>query len=91
MAATAFVQAKVNPELKRQAERDLKAWGLDMSTAIRMFLTNLVETRHLPFVVGDYKEFDPYYEWEAKAVADWEASDQKSYSPAEARKRLGLD
>lgn len=45
---TVDVRARVEPELKRDAAAVLKASGLDVSTAIRLFLRSVVETGRLP-------------------------------------------
>ncbi|MCU0769021.1 MAG: type II toxin-antitoxin system RelB/DinJ family antitoxin [Burkholderiaceae bacterium] len=45
---TADVRSRVEPELKREAAAVLKAAGLDVSTAIRLFLRSVVEKGGLP-------------------------------------------
>ena len=40
----ADVRSRVEPELKREAAAILKTAGLDVSTAIRLFLRSVVET-----------------------------------------------
>jgi len=45
------VQARVNDTLKQTADGILKSVGLDLSTAIRMFLTAVVNEHGLPFQV----------------------------------------
>jgi DNA-damage-inducible protein J len=45
---TVDVRSRVEPELKRQAAAVLKASGLDVSTAIRLFLRSVVDTGGLP-------------------------------------------
>ena len=48
---TVDVRARVEPELKRDAAAVLKAAGLDVSTAIRLFLRSVIETGGLPIQV----------------------------------------
>jgi DNA-damage-inducible protein J len=48
---TVDVRSRVEPELKRDAAAVLKAAGLDVSTAIRLFLLSVVETGGLPIAV----------------------------------------
>ena len=48
---TVDVRSRVEPELKRDAAAVLKASGLDVSTAIRLFLRSVVETGGLPIDV----------------------------------------
>ena len=45
---TVDVRSRVEPELKREAAAVLKAVGLDVSTAIRLFLRSVVEQGGLP-------------------------------------------
>ncbi len=45
---TVDVRSRVEPELKREAAAVLKAAGLDVSTAIRLFLHSVVEKGGLP-------------------------------------------
>lgn len=48
---TVDVRSRVEPELKREAAAVLKAAGLDVSTAIRLFLRSVVETGGLPMAM----------------------------------------
>lgn len=45
---TVDVRSRVEPELKREAAAVLKAAGLDVSTAIRLFLRSVVDSGGLP-------------------------------------------
>jgi DNA-damage-inducible protein J len=45
---TIDVHFRVEPELKNEAEAILKAAGLDVNTAIRLFLRCVVETGRMP-------------------------------------------
>ncbi len=45
---TVDVRSRVEPELKREAAAVLKAAGLDVSTAIRLFLLGVVDKGGLP-------------------------------------------
>ena len=48
---TVDVRSRVEPELKRDAAALLRASGLDLSTAIRLFLRSVVETGGLPIAI----------------------------------------
>lgn len=48
---TSFVKAQVDAKLKRQAEETLKALGLDMTSSIRMFLSQVVLRGGIPFEI----------------------------------------
>lgn len=45
---TVDVRARVEPQLKQEAATVLRAMGLDLSTAIRLFLRSVVEKNGLP-------------------------------------------
>ena len=51
LVLTVDVRSRVEPELKREAAAVLKAAGLDVSTAIRLFLRSVVEKAGLPMDV----------------------------------------
>ncbi|MDR1428341.1 MAG: type II toxin-antitoxin system RelB/DinJ family antitoxin [Bifidobacteriaceae bacterium] len=52
MGNTALVQARVDPELRRDVIDILAQNGLDLPTAIRMFLTKVRRVGGLPFEIG---------------------------------------
>jgi DNA-damage-inducible protein J len=52
MAKTETVRARVEPELKRDAEAILRKIGLTSSEAITLFLTQIKLSNGLPFPVG---------------------------------------
>ena len=65
MRNTALVQSKVPLEIKENAEKILNDFGLDISTAIRMFLIKVKQTQSIPFTIGYdnngvSKEFSDY-------------------------------
>ena len=45
---TVDVRARVEPQLKREAATVLRDMGLDLSTAVRLFLRSVVEKNGLP-------------------------------------------
>jgi DNA-damage-inducible protein J len=49
MARTETIRARVEPELKSEAEAILKEVGLSSSEAMRLFLYQIVRQRGLPF------------------------------------------
>ena len=52
MRNTALVQSKVPLEVKESTEKILNSFGLDISTAIRMFLIKVKQTQSIPFTIG---------------------------------------
>ena len=51
MAKTDTIRARVEPELKREAEEVLKALGLNASEAITLFYRQVALRRGLPFAI----------------------------------------
>ncbi|MBR6484101.1 MAG: type II toxin-antitoxin system RelB/DinJ family antitoxin, partial [Clostridiales bacterium] len=52
MEKTATLNLRVNPELKSDAERILSRLGIPMSTAVDMFLNQVVLVGGIPFPVS---------------------------------------
>jgi len=50
--ATANINVRTDAELKAQAQRIFESIGLDLSTAVNLFLKQTVRANNLPFVVG---------------------------------------
>ncbi|MCL2049184.1 MAG: type II toxin-antitoxin system RelB/DinJ family antitoxin [Defluviitaleaceae bacterium] len=50
--ATANINVRTNAELKAQAQQIFESIGLDLSTAVNLFLKQTVRANNLPFVVG---------------------------------------
>ena len=61
MARTSNVFARVEPEIKEQAERVLDQLGIPMSNAVAMFLRQVVLQRGIPFEMKLPKEAPPAY------------------------------
>ena len=52
MDKTATLNIRVNPELKKSAEKILSQLGVPMATAVDMFLKQVVLTESIPFAVA---------------------------------------
>ena len=51
MSKTATIQARINPELKKKAQKILNTLNLSMSEAISLYLTQLTLHRGIPFEI----------------------------------------
>lgn len=49
MKKGATLQVRVNPQVKKNAQKTLQSMGLDVSTAVNMFLHQVVTTQSMPF------------------------------------------
>ncbi|WP_104722293.1 type II toxin-antitoxin system RelB/DinJ family antitoxin [Helicobacter mesocricetorum] len=63
---TSLIQVRVDKELKEEAERLFDDLGLDITTALRMFLKATVREQKIPFKLTR-KEKDPFYSKENMA------------------------
>lgn len=62
MAKTETITLRVNPDLKREAERLCEDMGLTLSTAYTMLLKAIVRTRSIPFRIQAKNDADiPFY------------------------------
>lgn len=52
----ATVKTQLPAELKAEAERTLRELGLDLTSGIRMFLTQVVQQGGIPFPVKLYRQ-----------------------------------
>jgi addiction module RelB/DinJ family antitoxin len=52
MAAAVQIATRVSPQIKDQATRVFSRYGLDMASALRMFVTMTANERKLPLVIG---------------------------------------
>jgi DNA-damage-inducible protein J len=50
--ATANINVRTDAELKVQAQQIFESIGLDLSTAVNLFLKQTVRANNLPFIVG---------------------------------------
>ena len=56
MAATALIQARIEPELKTEVEKFFAEIGVKTSAGIRMSLKNALKTRSIPYPVSAQAE-----------------------------------
>jgi DNA-damage-inducible protein J len=60
----AVIQVRVNARVKKDAQKALKGMGLDVSTAVNMFLNKVVATQSIPFEIRTVNGFTPAQERE---------------------------
>ena len=64
MARTANVFARVEPELKEQAESVLDQLGIPMSNAVGMFLRQIVLQKGIPYEITKNGTVDLWFSYE---------------------------
>ena len=93
MARTANVFARVEPDLKEQAEQVLNQLGIPMSNAVGMFLKQIVLQRGIPFEMK-LPSYDEPIAYQALTKEQFNAEIEKVYSAdeveAEMKREFGL-
>ncbi len=56
MTETSLIQARVDTELKNEASELFESLGLDMTTAIKVFLKKCLQEGGIPFEIRNNKE-----------------------------------
>jgi hypothetical protein len=89
MAATALVQARIDPDLKERVEKNLKEWRLDTTTYIRKAFSELDREQRIPFAVGNLGPgylyghgIDAYFAGELARAERRMAKGEMNYTPA---------
>lgn len=59
---TATIQLRIDSRTKSQAQNILKKLGTDLSSAMKLFLSQVIRTKSIPFVVRTVNGFTPEYE-----------------------------
>ena len=70
-----LLQVRIDDELKNAADNVFSGMGLDMSTAVRMFLTAAVETRGLPLNVKYRAGVRPAFKYGSMSGKIWMSDD----------------
>ena len=88
MAKSANLYARIEPELKEQAEAILGALGIPASNAITMFYKQIILQNGLPFAVKL-----PEHPLDASRMtpAQLDAELEKGYADAEARRTIPME
>jgi len=66
------LQVRIDPKLKKQAQKIAEMLGMDLSTSIKMFLTQMVRWKGMPFEIRTENGFT--LRQEQKLLQDIEAS-----------------
>jgi DNA-damage-inducible protein J len=74
------IQLRIDTKTKNQAKKTLNEIGLDLSSAIKLFLKNVVITESLPFEVRTRNGFTRAQEQEILKEAEWAMKYSKRYS-----------
>lgn len=78
---TQTVQIRIDAKTKNAAQKAFKTMGMDMSSGVKIFLTQVVKDQCFPFVPSTKKNIAMRKEIE-KEIADIRAGKQKGYRNA---------
>lgn len=67
---TTTLSIRLEQKLKRDSQKVFKKLGLDMSSATKIFLTQVVNTEFIPFQIRTVNGFTP--EFEAEIIESYE-------------------
>ncbi len=56
------IQVRIDTRTKKQAQKTLEQMGLDMSSAIKLFLRSVISTQSIPFEIRTKNGFTPAHE-----------------------------
>ena len=76
------IQVRTNDKTKKRAQKILKNLGLDLSTAVNMYLVRIVVEEGIPFPIRTQNGMTPEYERELLKEIAWAKKYGKSYSSA---------
>ena len=79
--STAVINIRIDKKTKLLAVKAVEKMGLDISSAIKMFLNKVISTDSIPFRVG--KMNDPRYIAEVKKEVEWAEKYGKRYNTSE--------
>lgn len=74
------VQLRIDSATKMQAQKILEKLGLDLSSGIKMFLTQVVRTKSIPFVARTVNGYTPAREREILKDIAWTKKHGKRYA-----------
>jgi DNA-damage-inducible protein J len=75
----ATVHVRMNATTKRKAQATLKRMGLDVSTAVNLFLHRVVEKQSIPFEVRTENGYTPEQERQIIKETEWALKYGKRY------------
>lgn len=59
---TATIQLRIDSRTKSQAQNILKKLGTDLSSAMKLFLSQVIRTKSIPFVARTVNGYTPEFE-----------------------------
>ena len=82
MSMTDTIQLRIDASTKSKAQKILKDLGLDLSSAVKLFLTQVVSSRSIPFHIVTANGYTPAQEKKMLKEAAWAKKHGKRFSSA---------
>ena len=80
---TQTLNVRINKSTKDQAQKIVEKMGLDLSSAVKLFLNKVVMTKSIPFEVNTKGRMnDPKFSQQLKKDVEWSSKYGKKYSSA---------
>ena len=79
---TTTVQLRIDSVTKRKAQKILEELGLDLSSGTKLFLSQVVRSKSIPFVIRTKNGFTPAQEREIIKEVEWTKKYGKRYTNA---------
>lgn len=81
---TTTIQVRADAKVKKSAQKVLGKLGLDLSTAINIYLVQIVEKQGIPFQILTENGMTPAYEKKLLKELDWAMKHGKRYTSTKA-------
>ena len=76
---TTTIQTRISPKLKKDAQKAFKSMGLDMSSGVKLFLTQVVRTQSIPFEMFTFDNLPEEKKLEIVKEVEYEMKHGKTY------------
>ncbi|MBI3618957.1 type II toxin-antitoxin system RelB/DinJ family antitoxin [Candidatus Peregrinibacteria bacterium] len=77
------IHVRTDAALKKKAQKMLKEMGLDLSSAVNLYLRQIVVTGGIPFTIRTVNGFTPAQERKMIREAEWAMKHGKGFNSAE--------
>ena len=77
---TTTLQLRIDAATKAQAQKVLEKLGLDLSSGIKLFLTQVIRSRSIPFSIRTANGFTPAQERSMIKESEWAKKHGKRFS-----------
>lgn len=77
---TTTLQVRIDPKLKKEAQKVAKSLGINLSKAVNMFLVQMTVEKAIPFRICTEHHLSPAKWRQLEKEVKWEMKHGKSYS-----------